>query len=73
MSTEHWSTLAQIAAHLQVAEDTVLRWIPRKAFPAHRAGRVWRFRISEVDDWMLNGSGATKPAKSRGATATKGR
>ena len=58
MKPEHWSTISEIAAHLQVAEDTVLRWIQRKAFPAHRAGRVWRFKISEVDEWMRNGSGA---------------
>ncbi len=58
MKPEPWSTISEVAAHLHVAEDTVLRWIPRKAFPAHRAGRVWRFKISEVDEWMRNGSGA---------------
>lgn len=59
MTPEPWSTIAEVAAHLQVAEDTVLRWIQRKGFPAHRAGRVWRFKISEVDEWMRDGSGAT--------------
>ncbi len=71
MTPEPWSTISEVSAHLQVAEDTVLRWIQRKAFPAHRAGRVWRFKISEVDDWMRNGSGATPlhpavPAPKRG-------
>lgn len=53
MKPEHWSTISEIAAHLQVAEDSVLRWIQRKAFPAHRAGRVWRFKISEVDGGLV--------------------
>jgi excisionase family DNA binding protein len=60
VTPEPWSTITEVAAHLQVAEDTILRWIQRKGFPAHRAGRVWRFQISEVDEWMRNGSGATK-------------
>jgi len=70
MPPEPWSTIAEVAGHLQVAEDTILRWIQRKNFPAHRAGRVWRFKISEVDEWMRNGSGATAlhpaPAPKRG-------
>lgn len=58
MTPEPWSTIAEVAAHLQVADDTILRWIQRKALPAHRAGRVWRFKLSEVDEWMRSGSGA---------------
>ena len=63
MRPEPWSTISEIAAHLQVAEDTVLRWIPRKAFPAHRAGRIWRFQISEVDAWIRSGKGAGPRSK----------
>ena len=71
MKPEHWSTISEIAAHLQVAKDTVLRWIQRKAFPAHRAGRVWRFKISEVDEWLRNGSGVL-PSAPQGSSSKKG-
>jgi len=54
--TESWSTLQEVAKHLQVAEDTVHRWLARKGLPAVRAGRVWRFKTSEVDAWLKAGS-----------------
>lgn len=56
MSTEPWVTLAQVAEHLQVSQDTVHRWREAKALPAHRVGRVWRFKLSEVDEWVRSGS-----------------
>ena len=56
MSTEPWVTLAQVAEHLQVSQDTVHRWRETKALPAHRVGRVWRFKLSEVDEWVRSGT-----------------
>lgn len=56
--TEAWVTLAEVATHLQVAEETIHRWIRRKALPATRAGRNWRFKLSEVDAWMKAGGAA---------------
>ena len=33
----------------------------RKAMPAHKVGRLWRFKISEVDAWIRsNGAMPTK-------------
>jgi len=52
---EPWSILADVAGHLQVSEDTVLRWIAKRKLPAHRVGRIWRFKISEVDAWVRAG------------------
>ena len=48
--TEICSTLLAIAKHLQVAEDTVRRWVDGKGMPAAKVGRVWRFKLSEVDE-----------------------
>jgi excisionase family DNA binding protein len=42
---EPWSILADVAAHLQVSEDTVLRWIAKRHLPANRVGRIWRFKL----------------------------
>jgi len=60
---EQWKTLAEAAEHLQVAEETVHRWIRRKGLPAHRLGRVWRFRISETDVWVIFGAAAPQPRR----------
>ena len=52
---EPWSILADVAGHLQVSEDTVLRWIARRKLSAHRVGRIWRFKLTEVDLWVRAG------------------
>lgn len=56
---EKWSSLEEMAEHLGVSKDTIYRWISKKHMPAHKIGRLWKFKISEVDDWVKN-SGATK-------------
>jgi hypothetical protein len=57
MTAEPWVSVDQIADHLGVARDSIYRWIDRKGLPAHRAGRLWKFQRSEVDD-SVRASGA---------------
>ena len=52
---EPWVSVEEVAKHLGVAKDSVYRWIEKKGLPAHRMGRLWKFRISEVDEWVLAG------------------
>jgi len=52
MKNEPWVSLEEIATHLAVSQDTVHRWIRQKGMPAHKVGRIWRFKISEVDGWV---------------------
>jgi excisionase family DNA binding protein len=49
---ERWASVEEVCAHLGVARDTVYRWIAAKRIPAHRLGRLWKFKISEVDRWV---------------------
>lgn len=56
--TEAWVTLARAALHLQVAEETVHRWIRKRGMPAHRVGRNWRLKLTEVDEWVRSGGAA---------------
>jgi len=53
--TEPWISVDQIAGHLGVTRDSIYRWIDRKGLPAHRAGRLWKFKVSEVDAWLRTG------------------
>jgi len=55
---EPWVSVDQVAAHLGVAKDTVYRWIDAKSLPAQRVGRLWKFKLSEVDSWVRNGMAA---------------
>ena len=52
---EPWSSVDDVARHLGVAKDSVYRWIDRRNLPAHRIGRIWKFKLSEVDDWVHSG------------------
>ncbi len=55
MNAEPWVTAEQVAQHLGVVKDTVYRWRERKCLPAHRIGRLWKFQLSEVDEWVRAG------------------
>ncbi|MDC8760694.1 helix-turn-helix domain-containing protein [Janthinobacterium sp. hw3] len=55
MTSEPWVSVEQIAEHLGVTRDSIYRWIDRKGLPAHRVGRLWKFQVSEVDDWVRIG------------------
>lgn len=48
---ERWLSVDEIAAYLGVSRETVYRWIDAKHLPAHRIGKFWRFKASEVDAW----------------------
>lgn len=53
--TEHWVTLRDVATHVGVTTDTLYRWIEQRGLPGVRAGRHWRFKLTEVDAWLSNG------------------
>jgi len=52
---EPWVSVDEVAAHLGVAKDSVYRWIETKGLPARKLGRLWKFKISEVDEWVRQG------------------
>ena len=52
---EPWASVEDVAKHLGIARDTVYRWIESKALPAHKIGRPWKFKLSEVDEWVRSG------------------
>ena len=55
MKNEPWVSLEQIASHLGVSRDTVYRWIGHRGMPAHKVGRLWKFQVSEVNEWVRAG------------------
>ena len=46
---DRWLSVDAIAVHLGVSRDTIYKWIRRRDPPAHKTGRLWKFRIDEVD------------------------
>lgn len=55
---EPWSSADDIAVHLGVTKDTVYTWIAEKGMPAHKIGRLWKFKASAVDEWVRCGGTA---------------
>ncbi len=65
---ERWVGVDDVAAHLGVAKDSVYRWIEEQGLPAHRVGRLFRFKLSELDEWVRQGTEHRKnsnPVRSR--------
>jgi len=52
MQQERWVALPEIAEHLGVSQDTVRRRVKNEGMPAHKVGRLWKFKVTEVDEWV---------------------
>ena len=52
---ERWYSTKEICAYLGVSRNTLLTWIAEKELPAHKVGRNWKFKPSEVDEWVKAG------------------
>ena len=53
--TERWMSVDEIAEHLGVSRDTIYNWINGKSMPAQKIGKLWKFKVSEVDEWAKSG------------------
>jgi excisionase family DNA binding protein len=55
---DRWLSVDEIATYLGIKRDTVYSWISNKDLPAHRVGRLWKFKREEVDEWVRQGGAA---------------
>ena len=53
---DRWLTVNDVALYLSVKPDTVYKWLDQKKIPAHKIGRLWRFKSVEIDAWVCNSS-----------------
>jgi len=51
---DRYLSVAEIGMYLGIKRDTVYKWIRDSKLPAHRIGKLWKFKISEVDEWVKN-------------------
>jgi len=65
---EGWVGIEEVAAHLRVAKESIYRWVDAKGFPAHRVGRLLRFKLSEVDEWVTTSGGDASESGPSGKT-----
>lgn len=55
---ERWASLEETAEYLGVTKDTIRNWIKKGNIPAHKIGRLWKFKFSEIDEWVESGESA---------------
>lgn len=53
--TEKWVNLEDIAEYLSVSKDTVRTWMREGKLPINKAGKRYKFKVSEVDEWVRKG------------------
>jgi len=49
---DRYLSVAEICTYLGIKRDTVYKWISEKKLPAHRVGKLWKFKVSEIDEWV---------------------
>jgi excisionase family DNA binding protein len=52
---DRWLSVDEIAVYLGVSKDTIYTWVTSKALPGHKIGRLWRFKLADVDAWVRTG------------------
>jgi len=59
--TEKWISIEEAAEHLGVKPGTIRDWMrKKKGIPAHKIGKQWKFKCSELDAWVNSGESAYK-------------
>jgi excisionase family DNA binding protein len=57
-NVEKWSTMKEVQEYLGVGRESIMQWINKRNMPAYKVGRLWKFKLSEVDDWIRSGGAA---------------
>lgn len=60
---DRWLSVEEIAWYLGVSKDTVYAWIGKRNMPAHRIGRLWKFKTDEIDEWVRSGGAAENESR----------
>lgn len=53
---ENWVSLKEAQEYIGVRRETVLQLIANNGMPAYKVGRLWKFKLSEIDEWIRSGA-----------------
>lgn len=63
---DRWLSVDEIGDYLGIKRDTVYKWISEKNMPAHKIGRLWKFKKVQVDNWVESGGANTSSSVDAG-------
>ena len=57
---DKWISIDEAAAYLGIKTVTLRSWIrnSKEGLPAQKIGKQWKFKISELDEWVKSGKSA---------------
>ena len=57
---DKYINLEEAAEYLGIKQVTLRSWIrnPKVEIPARKIGRLWKFKVSEIDEWVKSGKSA---------------
>lgn len=55
---ENYIGIEEAAIFLNIKPVTLRKWIKDKCVPAHRIGKQWKFKRSELEAWVRSGDSA---------------
>lgn len=60
MDSENYIGTKEAAQYLGIQLITLRKWIKDegKGLPAHKVGKLWKFKKSELDNWINSGKSA---------------
>lgn len=58
-SEDRWIGIEDASIYLGVNKDTIRNWIKKgNGIPTHKIGKLWKFKKSELDNWVKSGESA---------------
>jgi excisionase family DNA binding protein len=56
IENDKWVNVNDIADYLSVSIDTIRSWIKQDKIPCYKLGKMYKFKLSEIDDWVRSSS-----------------
>lgn len=58
LTNENYISIEDAAKFLNVKSVTLRKWIKDNNVPAHKIGKQWKFKRSELEEWVKSGQSA---------------
>ncbi len=68
--SDRWLSVEEIAQYLGISRDTVYSWVGKTNIPAHKVGKLWKFKADEIDAWVRKKGAARTRDNESGSSAT---